>query len=217
MSERAQIAIQAVVVVVVFAAAIAGIVASVAAAPPSISTSPGGPDASLIATTVRSPGPPPTTAAPSAAASPAPTASRQPVTLVPYTSGGRAYTGVQLGAGWTIVAPFDGRIEVHVYQLLNGQLRESTDDPRVPSYPYFVITAPDGRKATYRPGALTTDTQPLVRGSQIRTGDDLFTVIGTGPSSWHDFYDASVTVQVLVSLVTATGADADAAPIVKAR
>lgn len=219
MSERTQIAVQAVVVLIVFAAAIAGIVASVGAAPPPIAPSSSGPDASPLATTVRSPSPSPANTAPTAAAtpSPTPTASRQPIATRSYAFGGRAYTGVDLGPGWTIVAPFDGRAEIHVYQLIDGVIREFTDVAGVPSYPYVIVTAPDGRKATYRPGALSTDTRLVVRASQVKEGDELFTVIGGGPSSWHDFYDASISFRIVVSLVTAVGADADAAPLVKGR
>ena len=214
-----QIVLQLVIVLGVLAAAVYGIVASARAEPPQIATASAGPDASLIASTVRSPSPSPspTVALVTLPPSASPTASRRPVAMRPSSFGGRSYTGVELGKGWTVVAPFDGRVELHVYQLIGDQIREFTDAADIPSYPYVILTAQDGRRLTYRPGALTTDTELLVRASQIRAGDDLFRVIGEGPSSWRDFYDKGTSFQIVVSLVNASGADLDAASSVKVR
>ncbi|MEK7861506.1 MAG: hypothetical protein AAB284_09155, partial [Chloroflexota bacterium] len=79
---------------------------------------------------------------------------------------------------------------------------------------YVFLHAPD-RVMKLRPGALKTDTEILVRESQVRAGAPLFRLIGSGPSSWHDRYDATVRAQVIVSLETGAGADLDAAPLLR--
>lgn len=224
MSERAQIAAQLVIVLGVLAAAVYGIVSSATSEPPPVVAAPAGPDASLIASTLRSPSPSPTitpTPTPSptfATLPPTPTPSptpRAPVTQ-PYPYGGHAYTGVVLGAGWTVIAPLGGRVEVHIYQLSDGEIREFTDVAGVPHYPYIDLFAPD-RHLRYRPGTLGTDTELLARDGQVSAGAPLFRVIGTGPSSWHDFYDDSVRAQIVISLVSGAGEDLDAAPLVRVR
>ena len=224
MSERAQIGLQLVIVLGVLAAAVYGIVASATERPPAITTTSAGPDASLIASTLRSPSPTPTATRPPTPSStfvtlpptPSPTPTPRPPTTTRYAYGGRSYTGVDLGTGWTVVAPFDARVEVHVYQLVDGEIREFTDVPGTPSYPYVVLVAPD-RRLTLRAGALGTDTDLLVRASQITAGAPLFKVIGQGPSSWHEFYDDSIPFQIVVSLVNGAGADLDAASSVTVR
>ncbi len=219
MSDRTQIGAHVLAVALLVAAAAYGAATGLSPATPAVSSptpaTTSSPSPSSAAATT--PQPTPSSPASTVTPAPSPSASRRPLATTAYTYGGRAYTGVSLGAGWTITAPFDGRVEVHVYQLINGSLREGTDTAGIPSYPYVVLTAADGRELKYRPGALTTDTQLRVRGSQAKAGDDLFTVVGSGISSWHDFYDPTITFQIVVSLVTITGADADAAPLVKAR
>lgn len=212
MSERLDLAGHAIAVVVVLAAAVYGLATSLSLAPPPTRT----PAATASASTsVTAPSP---TVAPPASPAPSPSASRRPIATTAYAASGHSYTGVSLGTGWTITAPFDGRVEVHVYQLIDGTIREFTNTPGVPSYPYVIVTAADGRKLTYRPGAVDTDTRVLVPASgTVKAGAGLFTVIGTGPSSWHDFYDPSITFQIVVSLVGAGGSDLDAAPLILAR
>ncbi|MBI4172773.1 MAG: hypothetical protein HY511_08420, partial [Actinobacteria bacterium] len=68
-----------------------------------------------------------------------------------------------------------------------------------------------------RPGALGPDTELIAKDGLIKAGDDLFRVIGEGPSSWRDFYDPSVDFQIVISLQSAAGADLDAAPLIKVR
>lgn len=226
MSERTQIALQLVLVLGVLAAAMYGIVSSAGSEPTAIATpSPAGPDASLIASTLRSRSPSPSprpspTAAPTVVTlppSPTPTPTpRAPVSRT-YTFGGRVYTGVELGKGWTVLAPFDGQLEYVVYQIINGEFRTDTDVAGVPSYPYFTLTAADGRKLVLRPGALTTDTEPLARSSVVRAGDPLFKVIGEGYSSWRERYDRTITFQIVVSLVNSAGADLDASTFFKVK
>ena len=118
----------------------------------------------------------------------------------------------------SVIAPFDGRVELHRYQLVGGSLRENTEVAGTPVYPYVILFAADGRKLTYRPGALGTDTALIAQdGQQVKAGDPLFTVTGEGTSSWHDFYDQDLVYQVVVSLVDSSGNDLDAAPLVLIR
>jgi hypothetical protein len=137
--------------------------------------------------------------------------------LSAYTCIDRPCTGVVLGAGWTILAPFDGRVELHVYQLVDGQIREFTEVAGLPKYPYVEVVAVDGRRMRYRPGALETGTQLLAKEGPVRAGDDLFRVTGDGPSSWRDFYDPQVTAQIVVSLTSAGGSDLDASSLIKVK
>lgn len=225
MGERAQIVVQVAVVLGVLAAAVFGVVSSVTSEPPKVAAStPTAPDASLIASTVRSPSAAPArTQAPSPLPTfatlpptPGPTPTPRPIVLSTYSLNGRVYTGVEAAPGTVFVAPFDARVEVVVYQIIDGEFRSETDVAGIPSYPYVFLHAPD-RIMKLRPGALKTDTEILVRESQVKAGALLFRVIGTGPSSWHDRYDATVGAQVIVSLENGAGADLDAAPFVKTR
>jgi hypothetical protein len=216
MSERAQIALQVAIVLGVLAAAVYGIVSSAQAVPPPIATLPAGPDASLVAQTVRSPSPTPTATPSPTFATLAPTATPHRVVLQPYAFGGRAYTGVQAGPGTEFLAPFDARVEVVVYQIIDGEFRSGTDLPGQASYPYVFVTVGD-RILKLRPGALGTDTEILVRESEVKAGAPLFRVVGTAPSSWHFRYDAAVGAQVIASLETTAGRDLDAAPFIAVR
>jgi hypothetical protein len=220
MSGRVWIAAQVAVVALVLAAAIYGFATS--APPPPGSAASGSPTAkpspvarSAAPTPKAPPSASPTPAGPTP--SPSPTPTRTPLALAPYAFNGHSYTGVTLGTGWTILAPFDGQVETHLYQLVNGSIREGTDVAGVPTYPYVIVTAADGRKMTYRPGATGTDTRVTVQPGSVRSGDALFDVIGTGTSSWHDFYDNTVSFQIVVSLTGASGADLDASALIKAR
>jgi hypothetical protein len=227
MSERFQIALQVGIVVLVLASAVYGIATSAATPLPKVTAPSVGPDASLIASTLRSPTPTPSplptpspspaptfvTLPPSAAASPTP----RPPALRPYSlaSPHCFCVGVDLARGWTATAPFDGTLERHVYQLINGVIREGTDVAGTPSYPYVIVVAVDGRRITFRPGALGTDTQLIADRSPVRAGDDLFKVIGDGPSSWREFYDKSVSFQIVVSLTASNGTDLDPTNLIR--
>ena len=217
MSERAQITLQVVIVVAVLAAAVYGIVSSARARPPEIATVSAGPDPSLIAQTARSPSPSPTPRSTAPGPTPTPSPSPRAPVMRAYAFGGRQYTGVQLGKGWTLVAPYDGRIELHFYQLLDNQIREDTAVAGIPRYAYVEVFATDGRRMRYRPGALDADTALVAKDWLVRAGDELFRVIGEGPSSWRDFYDPNVPFQIVVSLTSAAGADFDATPLIKVR
>jgi hypothetical protein len=124
---------------------------------------------------------------------------------------------VSLGAGWTVVAPYDGTIELHVYQYLEGQPREFTEVAGVPKYPYVEVFAADGRRMRYRPGALETATVLIAKEGPVRAGDELFRVTSEGTSSWHDFYDPAITYQIVVSLTSAAGSDLDASSLIKVK
>lgn len=222
MSERSQIGLQTAIVLLVLAAAVYGIVSSAQARPPEIVSVSAGPDASLIAQTAPSTSPGPTAtpaAAPTAAAtaSPTPAPTRRPLTITPYTCIDRPCSGVHLAAGSTVLAPYDGRVEIRVYQYLEGQPREFTDVAGVAKYPYVEVYAADGRRMRYRPGALGSATELVATDGQVRAGDELFRVTGEGPSSWREFYDASVTFNIVVSLTSAAGNELDASPLIKAR
>lgn len=217
MSERGWIAAEVVTVVGVLATATYFIVVSANSLPLRVTTVSAGPDASLIAETVRSPSPSPSPSATVATVpSAAPTPTRRPMAVSPYRCLDRACTGVQLGAGWTVIAPYDGRVELHVYQLVDGQIREFTDALGA-KYPYIDVVAGDGRRMRFRPGALGTNAELIVWEGPVKAGDDLFRVAGSGPSSWRDLYDAAIPYQIVVSLANAAGADLDAAPLIKAR
>lgn len=219
MSERAQITVQFVIVAAVLAAALYGILVSASAEPPPIASVSAGPDPSLIASTVRSPSPSPAPVAtvPPATPSPTPTPTRKPLAMSAYRCLDRTCTGVNVGTGWTVLAPYDGRVEIHVYQLVDGQIKEFTDVAGQPEYPYVEVIALDGRRTRFRPGALGTDTELVAKDGAIKAGDDLFRILGEGPSSWKDFYDPGITYQIVVSLASAAGADLDAAPLIKVK
>jgi hypothetical protein len=224
MSERTQVTLQVILVLVVLAAGVAGIVASVQSQPPEIAGRTfAPPDASLIASTLRSPTatpapttPPPTPSFATLPPPPSPTATLAPIEMQPYTLSGKSYTGVVAPVGAVFIAPFDARVEVIVYQLIDGEIRTGTDVAGIPSYPYVNLYTGD-RILRFRPGALTTDTEIVVNTTRVTEGDPLFRVIGTGASSWRDFYDATVGAQVIVSLETSTLTDLDAKPLIRTR
>lgn len=216
MSERAWNVAEVVIVLSVLAVALYGIIASANALRPDVTSVGAGPDPSLIASTVRSPSPSPTpTVAPAPAATPSAAPTRRPVALRAYAFGGRAYTGVELGAGWVVTAPFDAQMELHQYALVGNEIRELPG--AADTFPYVILTATDGRRLTFRAGKVGTDTALLARPGPVKAGDELFRVVGSGASSWHDFYDASVPFQIVVSLVSAGGTDLDASSLVMAK
>lgn len=222
--ERTQVALQVGLVLVVLAAAIAGIATSVASAPPETAGRTfAPPDASLIASTLRSPTatPVPTTPAPTPTfatlpPSPSPTASLPPIEMQPYTFNGNAYTGVLAPVGTVFVAPAEARVEVIQYQIIDGEFRSGTDLADRPHYPYVILHLGD-RTVRFRPGANATDTEVLVQSSRVSAGEPLFRIAGPGKSSWHYRYDATVGVQVIVSLETPGLEYLDATPMIKTR
>lgn len=159
----------------------------------------------------------PPAAAPTAApvvAAPAPAVPAAPeLSATPYRSAGRAYAAVSAETGATLDAPFAGRVEIRLYQLISGQVRTGANVAGLAFYPYVVLRSGD-RVLTLRPGALDADSELLVKdGATVTAGTPLVRVIGDGPSSWRTFYDRTVEAQVVASLTTAAGADLDAVPL----
>ena len=137
----------------------------------------------------------------SPARSPAPTPTTEPrIFAAPYFSGGRTYAGLAVQTDTVLTAPFDGAVEVRVYQLISGSVRVGSNIPSLPFFPYLTVTAAD-RRIIYRPGALGADTELLVRdGQRIGAGEPLFRQSGAGRSSWATFYDPGSPFQVVVSV-----------------
>lgn len=225
MSERAQVFLQVAVIAGVLAAAMFGMVTSITGQQPDVAERTfAPPDASLIASTVRSPSPTPEAATPSPTAtfatlppSPPPTPTLRPLELAAYSLSGKSYTAVRAPVGAVFVAPFEARVQVIYYQIIDGEFYTGTDLADRPQFPYVVLNTPDGRVMKLRPGADKTDTEILVRTDSVAAGDALFRIAGPGPSSWNARYDATVTAQVIVSLETSNLTDLDAAPFIKAR
>jgi multidrug efflux pump subunit AcrA (membrane-fusion protein) len=179
--------------------------------PPSSSPGPNSSPAVLsdIATPVPSP-----TATPEPLATPTPASTPTPLTLTAFRFGGRGYVGVAVPeVDRTFVAPFAGRVEILVYQFIDGEVRVGSNVPSLPFYPYISVIAPD-RKITYRSGTLGSVTELLARdGTTVAAGDPLFRLITLGRSSWTTFYNASAPYQVVVSLqAVPSGRDLDPAP-----
>ena len=150
------------------------------------------------------------TAAPEAVA-PAPAAPPVPqITATLYRSGGRGYAAVSVETGATLDAPLAGRVEVRLYQRINGEIRTGANVSGLAYFPYVIVRSGD-RVLTLRPGALDVDSELLVKdGSTVTAGTPLVRVIGAGASSWQSFYDRTLDAQVVASFTTAAGADLDA-------
>jgi hypothetical protein len=149
---------------------------------------------------------------PTASPSPTPSPTPSPPSIIAsrYRSSGRNYIGLEVAADTTFPARFDGVIELRVYQFINGQVWTGSNVASLPFFPYVTLISSD-RRMTYRPGALGSDTELLVRdGQRIAEGQPLFRVIGNGRSSWATFYDARAPYQVVVSLQTPGGRELDA-------
>lgn len=154
----------------------------------------------------------PAAAAPTAAPVASPPAAPPPPELsaTAYRSAGRLYAAVTAGTGATLDAPLAGRVEVRLYQLVNGQVRTGANVAGLAYFAYVVVRSSD-RVLTLRPGALGVDSEVLVKdGASVSAGTPLVRVIGEGPSSWQTFYDRGLDVQVVASFTTAGGADLDA-------
>lgn len=171
------------------------------------------PVASAEVAVASAPASPAATTAPVAAPPAAAPASAPPapsISATPYRSGGRAYAAVSASVGTTLDSPLAGRVEVRLYQLVNGQIRTGANVAGLAYFPYVVVRASD-RVLTLRPGVLDVDSEILVRdGSSVTAGTPLLRVTGDGPSSWQTFYDRALGAQVVASLTSAAGADLDA-------
>jgi len=146
------------------------------------------------------------TAATTATPRPSPTPTPIP-TPVP-TLGVSAYSGQNLRlaaltmpSGYTFTSPIAGRVEIVLYQLIDGQIRSGADVPDLPQFPYVFVRSSD-RELKIRPGAIDKDIKLVVKdGDIVGAGQALFTTLTDGPSSWQTFYDANVRAQVIASAV----------------
>lgn len=184
---------------------VADVAGSKTAASPSASASPTPRAATVTAAATVSPSPVTTRSA-----SPSPT--RDPLGVAPYVNGGRRFAALTAPVGYTLNSPIAGTVSVVVYQLLDGDIRVGSNVPSEPFYPYVTISSPD-LKLVLRPGALKRDVELVVKdGDTIRAGAPLFTFVGSGASSWHAFYDSTLSAQVLAS-VTASSSGAQLDPV----
>jgi hypothetical protein len=141
---------------------------------------------------------------------PSPTATPDPLTVTAYSNSGKRYAALTVPIGYVFLAPVAGTVRVSLYQLIDGQVRIGSSVPSLPFFPYLTLESVD-RRIIYRPGALNTDTQLLVRdGDRAELGAPLFKVVGDGASSWKTFYDRSVTANVIASVAALpSGAELD--------
>jgi hypothetical protein len=133
-----------------------------------------------------------------------------PYTLTAFRFGGHSYLGLGVtDPNATFTAAFSGTVEVRTYQFIDGEVRVGSNVTSLPFFPYIAVSSSE-RRIVYRPGALGTLTSVLVSdGASVQAGDQLFRLLGRGPSSWATFYDPKATYQVVVSLQRTNGADLD--------
>jgi hypothetical protein len=176
-------------------------------------SSPAAPTANAAATvlvTATSTPPPPATASPSPTVAPtvtptpsptpSPSATADPMTAAAYTSSGKRYAALTVPVGYVFLAPLAGTVRVSLYQLIDGDVRVGSAVPSLPFFPYVTLESTD-RRIIYRPGALNSDTELLVKnGDRAEIGTPLFKAIGEGASSWRTFYDRGVTASVIASV-----------------
>jgi hypothetical protein len=153
-----------------------------------------------------SPTDPPSTATPT----PPPTTSPEAITVAAYTNGGRRYAALRAPVGQVYLSPIAGTVQVQLYQLIEGEVRVGSNVPSLPFFPYVTLQSAD-RRVIFRPGALNSDTQLLIKdGERAELGTPLFKTIGEGASSWRTFYDRGVTANVIASVAALpSGAEVD--------
>jgi len=169
-----------------------------------------------LATATPTPSPPstpsaaPTIAPVTSSATATPTPTTDPLTVTAYSYSGKRYAALRAPIGYVFLAPVAGTVRVSLYQLIDGQVRIGSSVPSLPFFPYLTLESVD-RRIIYRPGALNADTQLLVRdGDRAELGAPLFKVVGDGASSWHTFYDRTVTANVIASVAALpSGAELD--------
>jgi hypothetical protein len=152
-----------------------------------------------------SPTDPPPTATPTPLSS-----AGQSFTVEAYTNGGRRYAALTAAVGHVYLAPIGGTVRVQTYQLIEGEVRVGSFVPSLPFFPYVTIESAE-RRVIYRPGALNTDTEMLIKdGERAEPGTPLFKTVGEGASSWRTFYDRRVTANVIASVAALpSGAQVD--------
>ena len=122
------------------------------------------------------------------------------MTVAAYTSSGKRYAALSAPVGYVFRAPLAGTVRVSMYQLIDGDLRVGSSVPSLPFFPYVTLESTD-RRIIYRPGALNSDTELLVKnGDRAEIGTPLFKLVGEGASSWRTFYDRGVTANVIASV-----------------
>ena len=177
--------------------------------------------ASAVIALAASPTPPPSspptptavaTSSPSTAPTmtPSPRPSQEGMTITAYTNGGKRYAALRAPVDYTYVAPIAGTIRVQLYQLIDGEVRVGSNVTSLPFFPYVTVSSAD-RRIIFRPGALNTDTQMLIKdGERAEPGTPLFKTVGEGASSWRTFYDRGVSANVVVSVAALpSGAELD--------
>ena len=143
-------------------------------------------------------------------ATPAPSPTPDPLTAAAYTNSGKRYAALRAPVGYVYLATIAGRVQVRLYQLIDGEVRVGSSVPSLPFFPYVTVESAD-RRVIYRPGALNVDTELLVRdGDRTDPGTPLFKTIGEGASSWRTFYDRGVSANVIASVAALpSGAELD--------
>jgi hypothetical protein len=144
-------------------------------------------------------------------ATPTPLGSAAPsFTVEPYSNGGKRYAALTAPVGHVYLAPITGMVRVQTYQLIEGEVRVGSFVPSLPFFPYVTIESAE-RRVIYRPGALNTDTEMLIKdGERAEPGTPLFKTVGDGASSWRTFYDRRVAANVIVSVAALpSGAEID--------
>jgi hypothetical protein len=178
------------------------------AATPTVSPPPptAGPSAVPSAPPPASPTDPPSSATPT----PLPPATSETLSVAPYTSGGKRYAALRAPLGYVYLAPMAGTVQVHTYQLIDGEVRVGSFVPSLPFFPYVTVQSAD-RRVIFRPGALNADTELLIKdGERAEAGTPLFKTIGEGASSWRVFYDRGVSANVIASVAALpSGAEVD--------
>jgi hypothetical protein len=133
-------------------------------------------------------------------ATPTPSTTPDPLTAAAYGNSGKRYAALRAPVGYIYVATIAGRVQVRLYQLIDGEVRVGSSVPSLPFFPYVTVESAD-RRVIYRPGALNVDTELLVRdGDRTDPGTPLFKTVGEGASSWRTFYDHGVTANVIASV-----------------
>ena len=186
------------------AEATASAVIALAASPTPPPLSPPTPTALLTSSPSTAPTDPPPTMTPS------PRPSQEGMTITAYTNGGKRYAALRAPVDYTYVAPIAGTIRVQLYQLIDGEVRVGSNVTSLPFFPYVTVSSAD-RRIIFRPGALNTDTQMLIKdGERAEPGTPLFKTVGEGASSWRTFYDRGVSANVVVSVAALpSGAELD--------
>ena len=160
----------------------------------------------------------PTDAASTMTPTPPPASRPDALSVTAYTSNGHRYVALHAPVDYVYLTPFAGTVQVRLYQLIDGDVRVGSNVPALPFFPYVMLES-SNRRVIYRPGALNSDTQLLVKdGDRAELGTPLFKTVGEGASSWRTFYDPGVMANVIASVVALpSGAELDPVAFFSAR